>query len=176
MKLRYILPLLIFICIAIILWRGLGLNPTQIPSPLIGKPAPSFTLPNLLNNKLTSDKDFQGHVTLVNVWATWCFACAEEHAFLVELAKDPDVRLFGLNYKDDTEAAKKWLKQYGNPYRIVAADKTGNVSINWGVYGAPETFVVDKHGIIRLKYTGPLTPAAWEQTLKPLIDTLRNTP
>jgi cytochrome c biogenesis protein CcmG/thiol:disulfide interchange protein DsbE len=176
MKLRYLLPLLVFMFIAIILWRGLGLHPAQIPSPLIDKPAPSFELPNLLDSKPTTNKDFLGHVSLVNVWATWCYACAEEHAFLLTLAKNPDIMLFGLNYKDDPTAAKKWLEQYGNPYQMVAVDRTGNVGIDWGVYGTPETFVVDKHGIIRFKYIGPLTPEVWNQTLKPLVDRLRNTP
>ncbi|MEO8402044.1 MAG: DsbE family thiol:disulfide interchange protein [Gammaproteobacteria bacterium] len=174
-ELRFALPLLLFIAILLLLWRGLSLHPSQIPSPLINKPAPVFELPTLLDsNKMTSNKDFIGHVTLVNVWATWCVACAEEHEGLLQLAHDQHIFFYGLNYKDDSAAARAWLKKYGNPYQIVAVDKAGSAAIDWGVYGTPETFVLDKNGIIRYKHIGPIDREAWETKLKPLIDKLEN--
>jgi cytochrome c biogenesis protein CcmG/thiol:disulfide interchange protein DsbE len=170
---RFILPLIVFSLIIGLLWRGLSLHPNQVPSPLINKPAPTFSLPNLLDTKkFTSNKDFLGQVTLVNIWATWCEACAEEHETLLQLAKNQQIIFYGWNYKDDATAAKKWLIQYGNPYKIIAFDQTGTAAIDWGVYGTPETFVVDKHGIIRYKQIGPIDYATWEKTLKPLIEKL----
>lgn len=172
---RIILPLLIFFVIFLILWRGLSLHPNQIPSPLINQEAPAFTLPNLLkDNTKVSNKDFLGQVTLFNVWGTWCYACAEEHAALLDLANKEHIRIIGLNYKDDTNAAKKWLKDNGNPYQIIAVDQSGDTAIDWGVYGAPETFVIDKKGIIRYKHIGPINKDNWEHTLKPLIIKLQN--
>ena len=174
-KLRFSLPLIIFVCILILLWRGLNLHPNKIPSPLIDKPAPSFSLPTLWNEKkFTTQKDFLGHVTFVNVWATWCSACLAEHAGLMQLAELEHVYFFGLNYKDDTTAAKKWLKEKGNPYKIVAVDADGRAALDWGVYGTPETFVVDKKGIIRYKQIGPIDAESWEKTLRPLLEKLRN--
>ena len=168
------LPLTLFLLVIFLLWKGLSLHPAQIPSPLINKPAPAFELPALLGEKKITNQDFLGHITLVNVWATWCYACAEEHSFLKELAKNPDIVLMGFDYKDDISAAKAWLKKYGNPYQTIAVDPVGNVAIDFGVYGTPETFVIDKKGIIRYKQTGPLDAEVWEQNLKPLIEKLRN--
>ena len=166
-------PLIVFLLIVLVLWRGLHLHPSQIPSPLINQPAPQFSLPTLFDSKkMATNQDFLGHVTLVNVWATWCVACAEEHNGLLQLAQLEHVYFFGLNYKDDPSAAKKWLKQYGNPYQIVAVDQAGTTAIDWGVYGTPETFVLDKKGIIRYKLIGPIDKEAWEQHLKPLITQL----
>jgi cytochrome c biogenesis protein CcmG/thiol:disulfide interchange protein DsbE len=173
MKIRFILPLLIFVVIGCILWRGLKLHPEQIPSPLLNKPAPEFDLVDLLTPAHVTKANFSGHVSLFNVWATWCQACAQEHDLLVELAKNSSVLWYGLNYKDDTTAAKNWLRNHGNPYQLVAVDQTGNVAIDWGVYGAPETFVVDKHGVVRYKQIGPITPLVWQQKLKPLLDELQ---
>lgn len=175
MKFRYLLPLLIFVIIAGILWRGLSLHPNKIPSPLIDKPVPEFTLPSLLGPETTiTNKDLRGHISLVNVWATWCYACAFEHDYLLEISKNTDFVLYGLSYKDDSAAAKKWLKEHGNPYHQVAVDATGDTAINWGVYGSPETFIVDKKGIIRYKQIGPITPEIWAHDIKPIIDKLRN--
>ena len=175
MKARYLLPLGIFIVVTLILWRGLSLHPNTVPSPLINKPAPKFVLPVLLGPTAElTDQELQGHISLVNVWATWCYACALEHDFLIELSKNKDFVLYGLNYKDDPVAAKKWLQEHGNPYYRVMVDTSGDAAINWGVYGSPETFIVDKHGIIRHKQIGPITPEVWEQELKPVIDKLRN--
>lgn len=169
---RFAVPLIIFAIIVVILWRGLFLHPNQVPSPLVNKAAPEFQLPTLFDAKQATQKDFLGKVTLVNVWATWCYACAQEHEFILHLAKDEHVNFYGLNYKDDPVSAKKWLFEYGNPYQIVAVDQTGSAAIDWGVYGAPETFVVDKKGIIRYKQIGPITSEVWEKTLRPLVKIL----
>jgi cytochrome c biogenesis protein CcmG/thiol:disulfide interchange protein DsbE len=175
MKLRFILPLLLFLSVIIILWRSLSLHPNEIPSPLINKPTPTFTLPTLgLHPRTIDNKEFSAHISVVNVWATWCYACAAEHAFLFTLAKNPDFILYGLNYKDDSEAARKWLQERGNPYQKVLVDVSGDTSIDWGVYGAPETFIIDKKGIIRYKQIGPLTPEVWEEKMAPIIKKLRH--
>lgn len=176
MKLSYTLPLMIFLVVALILYRGLHLHPTRVPSPLINKPAPTFNLPSLMTHQMSSNRDFLNHVTLVNVWATWCVACAEEHAFLLSLAKDPSIVLYGFNYKDQPKTAITWLKEHGNPYKTIAVDQEGITAINWGVYGTPETFIIDKKGIIRYKQIGPLNAYAWEHTLKPIIKQLQGEP
>ena len=169
------LPLILFLFIVLLLWHGLRLHPNQIPSPLINKPAPTFQLPTLFDSKkVTSTKDFLGHVTLVNVWATWCAACGDEHALLLQLAQQEQLFFYGLNYKDDSSLAKKWLTTQGNPYQIVAVDQFGKIAIDWGVYGTPETFVLDKKGIIRYKLIGAIDENTWQTTLKPLITQLRN--
>jgi len=174
-QVRSILPFIIFAMILFLLWRGLGLRPNQVPSPLINQSAPEFSLPDLLDaKKSVTHKEFAGHVTFVNVWATWCVSCAEEHRALLQLAQDAHIEFLGLNYKDDTIAAKKWLQQYGNPYKRVAVDSDGQAAIDWGVYGTPETFVIDKKGVIRYKQVGPIDNDAWEKTLKPLVEKLRN--
>ncbi len=176
-KIYFTLPLIIFAMIILILWRGLKLNPAQVPSPLINKPLPHFALPTLFDEKkIVTNEDLMGHVTLVNVWATWCEACAEEHNALLELAQNEHVFFLGLDYKDDVDAAKKWLAQRGNPYQMIAVDYAGTVAIDWGVYGTPETFVLDKKGMIRYKQIGPIDTDSWEKKLKPLIAQLRNEP
>lgn len=170
---KRIIPLSLFLLIVILLWRGLSLHPTEVPSPFINKPAPNLALPNLLDSqKLVTNKDFLGHVTLFNVWATWCEACAEEHAALLDLAREAHVNIIGLDYKDDSLAAKKWLKENGNPYHLVAIDASGTAAIDWGVYGSPETFVIDKKGVIRYKLIGPITSDTWENELQPLLQKL----
>lgn len=176
MKLRFLFPLVIFIGVISILWRGLSLHPNEIPSPLINRAAPAFALPSLLQQSQTiTNQILLGHVTLVNVWATWCFACGQEHDFLLAISRAPDrdFELLGLNYKDDPVKARAWLTQHGNPYQQIAVDASGDTAINWGVYGSPETFILDKKGIIRYKQIGPITASVWEQTLKPLLAKLR---
>jgi cytochrome c biogenesis protein CcmG/thiol:disulfide interchange protein DsbE len=168
-------PLYVFLIIVIILWRGLSLHPNRIPSPLINKAVPAFQLPTIFDdNKMLTNYDFLGHITLLNVWATWCSACAEEHELLMRLVKNENVIIFGLSYKDDLDAARRLLVQRGNPYQVVAVDKSGSTAIDFGVYGTPETFVIDKKGIIRYKQIGPITQQEWNSILKPLIDSLRN--
>lgn len=150
------MPLIAFVVLVVFLAIGLTLNPRLVPSPLIGKPAPEFELPLLLKEGSFSNKDLIGHVTLINVWASWCFACRQEHETVKFLSRQ-GVRIIGLNYKDETADAKNWLQQLGNPYQSVAVDHDGRIAIDWGVYGAPETFLIDKDGIIRHKVIGPLS-------------------
>jgi cytochrome c biogenesis protein CcmG/thiol:disulfide interchange protein DsbE len=176
MKIRAALPFIIFAAIGTILWWGLSLHPEQVPSPLINKPVPTFSLPILMQKRMATENDFIGHVTLLNVWASWCNTCAEEHDFLLTLARDPSLVIYGLDYKDETAAAMKVLHDNGNPYQMVMLDTEGSVAIDWGVYGTPETFIVDKKGIIRYKHIGALTPAVWDEKIKPLVDKLRNEP
>lgn len=174
---KRIIPLTLCAIVMLLLWRGLSLHPTEVPSPLINKAAPTFQLPNLFDQgKMVTNHDFLGHVTILNVWATWCEACAEEHSALLQLAQEEHLILFGLDYKDDSSAAKKWLDENGNPFQLVAVDATGNASIDWGVYGTPETFVIDKKGIIRFKQLGPITRDAWLNDLQPLIQKLEQEP
>jgi cytochrome c biogenesis protein CcmG/thiol:disulfide interchange protein DsbE len=153
--LRRFMPLIVFAGLVIFLAIGLTLNPRIVPSPLIGKPAPEFELPLLSSEGTFSNKDLIGHVTLVNVWASWCFACRQEHEAVKYLGRN-GVRIVGLNYKDEPDNAKAWLAKLGNPYEVVAADYDGRVGIDWGVYGAPETFLIDPNGIIRHKVIGPI--------------------
>ncbi|MDQ4147887.1 MAG: DsbE family thiol:disulfide interchange protein [Pseudomonadota bacterium] len=171
---RYLLPASVFMSLVVFLAIGLHRDPTLVPSPLIGKPAPDFRLPRLQEpTRMLTKSDLKGKVSLINVWATWCGACYQEHPVLLALARSRQVSIYGLNWKDQRVPAMKWLEDYGNPYTAVAFDKSGKVGIDWGVYGAPETFVVDRYGIIRYKYIGPLTADILKQTILPLIDRLR---
>jgi len=175
--LRYLVPLAIFLVLAGFLFRGLTLDPKLVPSPLIGKPMPAFTLTRLQDlNARISDTDLKGKVALFNVWATWCVSCRAEHETLVGLSRTGKVDIYGLNYKDDRAAAQQWLQKLGNPYVANAFDDTGRVGIDWGVYGAPETFIIDKHGIIRHKHIGPLTPDVVNDEILPMVAKLQNSP
>jgi cytochrome c biogenesis protein CcmG/thiol:disulfide interchange protein DsbE len=174
---RYLIPLAVFIVMVIFLAIGLTHDPREVPSPFIGKPAPAFALPQVADaGKTLSPADFKGRVALVNVWASWCGSCRQEHPVLLELAKRNLVPIYGLNYKDERESALAWLKQFGNPYTASAFDADGRVGINWGVYGVPETFVIDREGVIRYKQTGPVTPEILENKLLPLIRQLQSPP
>ena len=156
---------------------GLKLDPREVPSPLVNKPAPDFRLPRLDHPETPFAKaDLDGKVTLLNVWASWCGGCRAEHPVLLELAARGDVHLVGLDYKDQRADAMGWLARHGNPYSVVAFDGDGRTGIDYGVYGVPETFVIDRHGVIRYKHTGPLTEEAVRDTLLPLLETLRNEP
>lgn len=167
---KYGVPLVLFIIMAVFLAIGLNLNPREIPSPLIGKPAPEFALPVLQEpQRQLSRQDLLGKVWVLNVWASWCVSCRGEHPILNQLAARQRVFLVGLNYKDEREDALQWLAQLGNPYNISVSDLEGRVGIDYGVYGVPETFVMDKKGVIRHKFTGPVTPDLVEQELLPLI-------
>ena len=154
--LRRFMPLIIFGVLVVFLGIGLTLNPREVPSPLIGKPAPAFNLPLLMSDGNFSEQDLKGKVTLLNVWASWCFACRQEHEVVKYLSRQ-GIRIVGLNYKDEPEDAKAWLARLGNPYEVIAVDYDGRIAIDWGVYGAPESFLVDEQGIIRHKVIGPLT-------------------
>lgn len=173
-RLMLALPLLIVVVLIAVLARGLELDPREVDSPLIGLPAPAFELPVLGGDRLISDKEFLGQVSLFNVWASWCVACRAEHQILVDLGRRPDINLYGLNYKDATDDGLNWLRQRGNPYRLVAQDRQGLVGIDWGVYGVPETFVVDKKGVVRAKRIGPLTWPYVNEQLLPLLKQLEN--
>jgi cytochrome c biogenesis protein CcmG/thiol:disulfide interchange protein DsbE len=167
---RFLIPLILFIVMVAFLAVGLKLDPREVPSPFIGKPAPAFNLPQLSDfGKSLSNMDLQGQVSLLNVWASWCVSCKQEHPFLMKLAKQNILPIYGLDYKDEREAGLGWLKHFGNPYTASGFDGDGKVGIEWGVYGVPETFVIDKKGVIRHKHTGPITEDSWQQTLLPLI-------
>lgn len=168
------LPLALFVALAVLLGVGLGLNPREVPSPFIGKPAPAFRLPALGDDaRLLTNADWQGRPWVLNVWASWCAPCRDEHALLVELVKEqPSLVLVGLNYKDDPRNADEWLRRLGNPYAATARDADGRASIDWGVYGVPETFVIDRAGIVRYKHVGPLTRAVWAGRIQPLLKQL----
>jgi cytochrome c biogenesis protein CcmG, thiol:disulfide interchange protein DsbE len=171
---RYFLPLGIFFILVLFLGVGLTLNPREVPSPFIGKAAPSFSLPLLQEpQKNLSVQDMRGKVWLLNVWASWCGACREEHPVLVDLSKSGAVPILGLNYKDTRPEALAWLKQFGDPYVASIADTEGKVGIDYGVYGVPETFVIDKTGVIRYKQIGPVTREVWQSKLLPLVNTLQ---
>ena len=171
---RFLIPLAVFVVLVAFLGIGLGLNPREIPSPLIDKPAPAFELVRLHEpDKMFARKDMLGTVWLLNVWASWCVSCREEHPVLIELAKSDVVPVYGLNYKDKRNDALAWLKQFGDPYTVSIVDGDGRVGIDYGVYGVPETFVIDKAGMIRYKQIGPVTPQALKDKILPLVRQLQ---
>ncbi len=160
--------------LAIMLGVGLKLNPREVPSPFIGKPAPAFSLPQLHQPaRSLSPADLVGQVWVLNVWASWCVACRVEHPLLVELSRQKQVPIYGLNYKDDPRNALEWLQKFGDPYTASALDANGRVGIDYGVYGVPETFVIDKAGVVRFKHIGPVTNEVWLRDLQPLIRQLQ---
>jgi len=153
---------------------GLGRDPREVPSPLIGQTAPEFALPALLRDQQSfSPSQMKGKVWLLNIWATWCAGCREEHPLLVDLARSGKVEIVGLNYKDDSSSAKRWLAELGDPYLMTAVDADGRVGIDWGFYGAPETFVIDQEGIVRYKHIGPVYPQDLAEKILPLVEELR---
>lgn len=167
---RFLVPLGLFGVIVGFLWVGLSLNPREVPSPFIDKPAPDFTLKQLHNPQQTfSNKDMLGKVWMLNVWASWCVACRQEHPLLVQMARAKLFPVVGLNYKDSADDAKRWLLDGGDPYMLSAMDSKGDVGINYGVYGVPESFVIDKQGVIRHKVIGPLGPGELQNCVLPLV-------
>ena len=187
---RIVWPLIGFIVLVVLLAVGLRLNPREVPSPLVGKPAPDFALPKLAAMDQTfSPKDMKGKVWLLNVWASWCVSCRQEHPILVEIAKNKAITLVGLNYKEvrgdgafdmdkisaeseralAVERADTWLKRHGDPYALSVLDLDGRVGIDYGVYGVPETYVIDKQGVIRFKHIGPVTPDVFSGKILPLV-------
>ena len=170
-RLILLLPLALFLGVAVFLYRGLFLNPQELPSALIDKPLPAFSLPDLKDEqRLITEKDLKGPA-LVNVWATWCPTCKAEHQMLNQLAK-AGVVIHGVNYKDDSVAARQWLKDYLDPYQVNVADPQGSLGINLGVYGAPGTFLIDAQGIIRHKYVGAIDERVWREELAPRYQAL----
>jgi cytochrome c biogenesis protein CcmG/thiol:disulfide interchange protein DsbE len=173
-RLRYLLPIAVFVALIIVFGWALNRDPRTIPSALIDKPVPQFSLPAVKGRTLgLSSGDLQGEVSLVNVFASWCVACREEHPLLMQMKTAGDTPVHGLNYKDSQDDAARWLDRFGDPYTRTGADSSGRVAIDWGVYGVPETFVVSKDGRIAHKHIGPLTPQALEETIFPLIRRLR---
>lgn len=177
MRLVYVIPLVVFATVAAAFGVGLTLKPNVVPSALIDKPVPQFTLAGLAGPEPRlgegfSNADLTGQVSLVNVFASWCLPCRVEHPILMRLARDRKVRIFGLNYKDRPEDARAWLKEQGNPYWRIGADRDGRVGIDWGVYGVPETFIVDSQGRIRYKQVGPITASDLDEKILPIIDRL----
>lgn len=170
MKTRYLLPLGIFVALVVVLAIGLKLDPRRVPSPLIDKPAPLFELPQL-DDPAQSFRlsELRGQPVLLNVWASWCRACVEEHPLLLAMAQNHDVSIYGLNYKDTRDDAKAWLASHGNPYDNSAFDQNGTVGIEYGVYGVPETFVIDAEGIIRYKHIGPINQQTIDKVILPLV-------
>jgi len=172
---RFLIPLGIFVVVVAFLGIGLTLNPRELPSPLVGKPAPSFSLPQLHEKeKVLSSNDLRGKVWLLNFWASWCGGCKEEHPVLIHLAKSGEVPIYGMDYKDRREEALAWLREWGNPYPLVAVDESGRVGIDYGVYGVPETYVIDKAGVIRYKQIGPLREDVLQTKILPLVRELQN--
>lgn len=171
---RFLWPLVGFVVLMVFLGIGLNLNPREVPSPFIGKPAPDFALTQLHDPAKTfTPKDMQGKVWLLNVWASWCVSCREEHPVLLDLSRSGEVPILGLNYKDPRDDALRWLKQFEDPYVLSAADNEGRVGIDYGVYGVPETFVIDKQGIIRMKHIGPVSQASLREKILPLVEELQ---
>jgi cytochrome c biogenesis protein CcmG/thiol:disulfide interchange protein DsbE len=168
--LRAILPLVIFIGFVALLMSGIGKNPRLIPSPLIGKPAPEFALPSLHDpQRIIRKQDLLGQYYLLNVWGSWCPSCRVEHPMVSEVARSGMIPVYGLNWKDDPANAKAWLQRFGDPYKDILVDQEGRTAINFGVYGAPESFVIDQKGIIRHKVVGEITPQVVQNELLPLI-------
>ncbi len=167
---KFLIPLAIFLVLVGFLAVGLGLDPRKVPSPLIDKPAPAFSLPLLHTPEQNlSAQDLKGKVWILNVWASWCVACRVEHPLLVEFSKMNLVPLYGLNYKDKPQDAIGWLQKFGDPYTRSLSDREGLVGIDFGVYGVPETFVIDKAGMIRFKQIGPVTPEVLRDEIIPLV-------
>ncbi len=171
---RFILPLVIFLVLSVFLYVGLSLDPREVPSPLIDKPAPTFTLPLLQDaSKQVSAVDMRGQVWLLNVWASWCTACKDEHPVLMDLAGQNIVPILGLNYKDKREDGLAVLSKAGNPYQLTLFDVDGKIGFDYGVYGVPETYVIDKQGIIRDKLIGAATPKNLRERILPLVEELK---
>lgn len=170
LRVRYAVPIVALLAIAAFLGYGLTQNPSLVPSPLIGKSAPPIVLPEVANpGHDFNSVNLRGKVWLLNVWASWCVACRQEHQVLMALSDQAKVPLYGLDYEDTRDAALRWLTAAGNPYLSIANDPHGKAGMNFGVYGVPETYVIDKQGVIRYKQIGPLTPQIVEQTILPLV-------
>ncbi len=176
-SLRYLLPLFIFLMLVIFLYIGLGKDPRQLDSTLINQPAPQFLLPRVTKTtEILGSDTFKGKVSLFNVWASWCVSCRQEHPLLMQLAQQKRINLYGLNWKDELPDAQAWLQKHGDPYLASAFDNNGRIGIDYGVTGTPETFVIDKQGVIRYKHIGPISVQQFSTIIWPLIQTLENEP
>lgn len=171
------IPLAIFVVLGVLFWRGLSLDPNEMPSALLNKPVPAFELPVLHapenpNGLVSANQEMlKGKVSLLNVWATWCVTCRQEHEFLNTLSAQ-GVIIYGINYKDNAEDAQRWLAELHNPYEFSVVDEDGRLGLNLGVFGAPETYLLDKNGVIRYKHIGDVNAQVWEKTIKPIVDSL----
>ncbi|HEY5806862.1 MAG TPA: DsbE family thiol:disulfide interchange protein [Povalibacter sp.] len=168
--LRYLIPVGLLVALLAFFFVGLGRDKETLPSPLIGKPAPAFSLPRVGEpGQVVSSSDFAGHPYVLNVWATWCVGCRQEHEDLLKIASRGEVPIVGLNWKDDMQLAQQWLQQLGNPYVATAFDEEGRVAIDWGVYGAPETFLIDASGKVIHKHVAPISVEVWDNEFLPLL-------
>lgn len=168
---KFVFPLGLFAVLGVFLFIGLQRDPSYVPSPLIGKPAPEFSLPSLHDPSYpVSSKELQGKPWVLNVWGTWCGGCRQEHPVLMQIAKRGEIPLIGLDWKDDSAAALQWLSELGDPYAAVAADVVGRTAIDWGVYGAPETFLISADGIVLYKHIAPMTMEVWTKEFLPRIE------
>lgn len=166
-RLKLFLPLFLFALLALTLFRGLSLDPTEIPSALIDRPLPSFKLPALGSDAVLTQADVTGEVALLNVWATWCVSCRVEHPYL-QLLAEQGVPIYGLNYKDNDGDALRWLEELGDPYRLTIADREGTLGLDLGVYGAPETYIIDAAGVVRFRHVGVVDEGSWRTVLEPV--------
>lgn len=169
---RLFIPLFMFVLLAALLWRGLALDPNYMPAALENRALPAFAAPGL-DGQMLSQEDLKGTVALLNVWATWCPSCHVEHAFLNQLAAS-GITIYGLNYKDESAAARDWLANKGDPYRLNIVDQSGRIGLDLGVTGAPETYLIDAAGVVRLRHQGPVDARVWENKLKPLFEQLQS--
>lgn len=170
-RLKLFLPLFLFALLALVLFRGLSLDPAEMPSALIDRPLPAFSLPALGRDALLSQADVTGEVALLNVWATWCVSCRVEHPYLKQLASE-GIPIYGLNYKDNDADALRWLADLGDPYRLTIADREGTLGLDLGVYGAPETYLLDANGVVRYRHVGVVDENVWRTVLAPLYQEL----
>jgi len=172
-RFKLFIPLIIFVILAVFFWKGLSLDPSAMPSALIDDPVPNFELPTVKDESTIVTQDvFKGQVSLLNVWATWCISCRVEHPYLNKLSGE-GVAIYGVNYKDDTIAAQKWLQEFHDPYQLSVVDADGRLGIDLGVFGAPETYLIDQRGVIRYKHVGVVDERVWSKILKPLYDSLQ---
>lgn len=168
---RFILPFVAFVLLIVVFSFGLFNDPRELPSPFLGEQAPTFQLPSLTEpEKIVGSADYAGKFALVNVWATWCGGCRQEHPFLLELERKGAISIYGINWRDNRPEALSWIRQLGNPYEFSAYDEDGRVGIDWGVYGAPETFLINADGVVLHKHLGPLTLGDWQRDFVPLIE------
>ena len=175
-RLKLFIPLILFAVMGFFLFRGLSFNPQSMPSALIGQPFPEFALPSLSDpQQMITTDDLEGRVALVNIWATWCPACSHEHPFLNKLAAEQIVPIYGIDYKDERASALKWLANGGDPYQINIFDSEGKLGVDLGVFGAPETFVIDHLGVIRYRHVGIVDQRVWTNTLEPIVESLKLT-
>ncbi|MBI2379403.1 MAG: DsbE family thiol:disulfide interchange protein [Gammaproteobacteria bacterium] len=173
MNRQLFIPLLVFVALCVLLYQGLSMDPRLLPSELVDEPVPAFSLPALDGGATLGAENLKGKPRLLNVWATWCPSCYTEHPYLLTLAKEQGVSIVGLNYKDEPAKARDYLARLGNPYETVISDEPGRLGIDLGVYGAPETFVIDAKGVVRFRFVGVIDERSWNKELKPVLDRLQ---